>query len=269
MINQLGDSFMSVLDKFQLEGQVAIITGGGRGLGKAIARGFAEAGANVVIPDIQEDLARETAGELEQLGVQTIGIDIDVTSEDQVKQMVETTIEEMGRIDILMNNAGITKLKAAEKLSKEEFQGIIDVNLTGAFLCSREVGKYMIDSGTPGKIINMSSMSSFIANYPQKQMAYNVSKAGVTMMTKALASEWVGHGIRVNEIAPGYMATEMTKDFFEEDPERAQRYYIEGTPMERPGEPEELAGVAVFLGSEASSYMTGATVRVDGGYTIR
>ena len=260
---------MSVLDKFQLNGQVAIVTGGGRGLGKAIARGFAEAGANVVIPDVKGKLAHETADKLEELNVKTLGLKTDVTKEDQVRQMVETTIEEMGQIDILMNNAGITKLKATKELSKEEFQKVIEVNLTGVFLCSREVGKYMIDSRTDGKIINMSSMSSFIANYPQKQMAYNVSKAGVTMMTKALASEWVQHGIRVNEIAPGYMATEMTKDFFEEDPERTQRYYIGGTPMERPGEPDELAGVAVFLGSDASSYMTGATVRVDGGYTIR
>jgi len=260
---------MSLLDQFRLEGKVAIVTGGGRGLGKAMARGMAEAGAKLAIPDIQKDLAEESAADLAELGVDTLPIHADVTDAESVERAVERVLEEWGRIDVLLNNAGICKNIPAEDMSEADWQEVIDVNLKGVFLCAREVGSHMIERGEGGSIVNISSMSGFIVNYPQPQVSYNASKAGVTMITKSLASEWAQHGIRVNQIAPGYMATEMTKKYKSSHPEEAERFWITPTPMQRLGEPEELAGAAVYLASEASSFTTGSTIVIDGGYTVR
>jgi len=260
---------MSVLDRFSLDGKVAVVTGGGRGLGKAMAKGLAEVGANLAIPDIQEELAEESAADLEEHGVETLSIHADVTDPESVENMVDRVLEKWGRIDILLNNAGICRNIKAEEMSEAEWDAVIDVNLKGVFLCSREVGKHMIDRGEGGSIVNISSMSGFIVNYPQPQASYNASKAGVTMITKSLASEWAQHGIRVNQIAPGYMATEMTKKYKSAHPEEAEDFWIEPTPMERLGEPDELAGAAVYLASDASSFTTGSTITIDGGYTVR
>lgn len=260
---------MSVLDKFSLDGKVTIVTGGGRGLGKAMARGLAEAGADIAIPDIQKELAEESAAELAKVGADTLPIQADVTEVGSVVNMVERVVEEFGKIDILVNNAGICKNIAAEEMDEEDWDQVIDVNLKGVFLCAREVGKHMIERDNGGSIINISSMSGFIVNYPQPQASYNASKAGVTMITKSLASEWAKHGIRVNQIAPGYMATEMTKKYKSTHPEEAEEYWVKPTPMERLGEPDELSGAAVYLASEASSFATGSTLIIDGGYTIR
>ncbi|MEF8849919.1 MAG: glucose 1-dehydrogenase [Candidatus Bipolaricaulota bacterium] len=260
---------MSILDKFRLDGKVAVVTGGGRGLGKAMARGMAEAGADIAIPDIQKELADETAAELEKEGVKTLPIQTDVTDVDSVITMVEQVVEEFGKIDILVNNAGICRNVAAEEMDEKDWDQVIDVNLKGVFLCAREVGKYMIEQDNGGSIINISSMSGFIVNYPQPQASYNASKAGVTMITKSLASEWAEHGIRVNQIAPGYMATEMTKKYTSSHQKEAKEYWVKPTPMERLGEPDELSGAAVYLASEASSFTTGSTLIIDGGYTTR
>ncbi len=259
----------NIMDKFRLDGKVAVVTGGGRGLGKEMARGLAEAGADIAIPDIQEDLAERSASDLEKIGVETLPIQADVTEVESVVNMVERVVEKFGKIDILVNNAGICKNIAAEEMDKNDWDQVIDVNLNGVFLCAREVGKHMIERGEGGSIINISSMSGFIVNYPQPQASYNASKAGVTMITKSLASEWAEHGIRVNQIAPGYMATEMTKKYKSSHPEEAEEYWVKPTPMERLGEPEELSGAAVYLASDASTFTTGSTITIDGGYTIR
>lgn len=260
---------MNILDEFQLEGKVAIVTGAGRGLGKAMAKGLAQAGADIVIPDIREDLARQAAEDIEQFGVKTLPLHTDVTEVESVREMVSKVVKEWGKIDTLVNNAGICRNVPAEEMSEEDWDRVIDVNLKGVFLCGREVGNRMIEQGDGGSIINISSMSGFIANFPQPQVAYNASKAGVTMITKSFASEWAEHDIRVNAVAPGYMNTEMTQKFIDSNPEKAEEYWIKPTPMKRLGEPNELAGAAVYLASEASSFMTGSTMIIDGGYTAR
>lgn len=260
---------MSVLDDFCLDDKVAIVTGAARGLGKAMAEGLAQAGADIVIPDVQEELAEKTASEIEEIGVKTLPLHTDVTKPKSVESMVDQVLEKWDKVDILINNAGVCRNVPAEEMDEEKWDEVIDVNLKGVFLCSREVGNHMIERDDGGSIINVSSMSGFIANFPQPQVAYNASKAGVRMITKSLASEWAEYDIMVNGIAPGYMATEMTEKFVSANPEETERHWIEPTPMKRLGEPEELAGAAVFLSSEASSFMTGSTVIIDGGFTAR
>lgn len=257
---------MGVLDLFKLDGKNAIVTGSAQGLGKAMAKALGEAGANVAIVDININLARQTAEEFsEKLGRKFVAIQADVTREDDVKLMVEKVISSLGHIDILVNNAGIVRHAPAEDMGKKDWDDVIAVNLTGVFLCSQAVGRHMIER-KQGKIINIASMSGLIVNYPQPQVAYNASKAGVIMLTKSLAVEWAKYNINVNAIAPGYMKTSMTAPFFEK--EEYRRLWIEPTPMKRPGEPEELGGAVVYLASDASSFMTGQVLVIDGGYTL-
>ena len=257
---------MNVLSSFNLENKIAIVTGAARGLGKAMATGLAEAGANIVIPDINYKEAEKAADEISELGVETLALKCDVTEKSDVQDMVQKVVGKFNQIDILINNAGICKNIAAEEMSLEDWQEVIDINLTGVFLCSQAVAKEMIDNGG-GSIINISSMSAEIVNYPQPQCSYNASKAGVSQLTKSLAAEWAKHDIRVNAIAPGYMKTELTAEILEKNPERKE-HWIEPTPMKRMGKPEELKGVAVYLASEASSFMTGNIMNIDGGYTL-
>lgn len=258
---------MSVLNEFELDGKNAIVTGGSRGLGKAMATALAEAGANIAIIDIDRENAEQSADEIAESGVETTAVTATVTDEAEMEAMVETVTDRLGSIDILLNNAGVTSNAPAAEMSAEEWQRTIDVNLTGVFLCAKHVGRHMIEQGG-GSIINISSMSGFVANYPQPQIAYNASKAGVVMVTRSLASEWAEHGIRVNSIAPGYMRTDLVDEVLEADPEM-EEIWLDYTPMGRLGRPAELGGIIVFLASEASSYMTGEVVAYDGGYTIR
>lgn len=257
---------MSVLDKFKLDNKTAIVTGAARGLGKAMATGLAEAGANIVIPDIDLEAGEKAAKEIAETGVDTLALKTDVTKENDVKKMITDTLDRFDKIDILINNAGICKHIPAEKMSKEDWQEVVDINLTGVFLCAKEVGKHMLEIGG-GSIINISSMSGYIVNHPQPQSSYNTSKAGVSQLTKSLAAEWAEHNIRVNGIAPGYMKTKLTAQFLEEQPEMKE-YWVEPTPMKRMGIPEELQGTAVYLASDASSFMTGNIIIIDGGYTV-
>lgn len=258
---------MSILEKFKLENKVAAITGAARGLGKAMATGLAEAGANIVIPDIDFEEAEKTANEIKSdCGVKTLALETDITDEEQVVSMVSKTIDEFGKIDILINNAGICKHIPAEEMSKSDWEEVINVNLNGLFLCAREVAKPMIEA-KQGTIINIASMSGYIVNYPQPQVSYNTSKAGVIHLTKSLAAEWAKYNIRVNAIAPGYMKTKLTEVFLEENPELKEDW-VGPTPMKRMGKPEELKGTAVYLASDASSFMTGHTMVIDGGYTV-
>lgn len=254
-----------ILEKFSLAGQTGIVTGAGQGLGKAFATAFADAGANVVVADINAQTGQQTAEELRQLGVDTLFIKMDVSSVASCKKMAEQVFEQFGRIDFLMNNAGICQHKPALELSEAEWRKVIDVNLNGLFFCSQAVAPYMKNAGG-GAIVNIASMSGKIVNRPQMQTSYNTSKAGVIHMTRSLAVEWAPYHIRVNAIAPGYMNTEMAAPFFESEEFGGE--WFEFTPMKRPGEPEELCGAALLLVSQAGSFITGETISVDGGFTL-
>jgi NAD(P)-dependent dehydrogenase (short-subunit alcohol dehydrogenase family) len=254
-----------VLDRFSLAGQVGIVTGGGQGLGKVFCHAFAEAGADVVVAELNPVTGSATAEEICAKGCRCLSIETDVRQRESIDAMVERTLAEFGKIDFLMNNAGIVKWDPAENVAEEDWHDVMRVNLDGVFFCSQAVGQHMI-ARRSGRIVNIASMSGLIVNRPQAQASYNTSKAAVIHLTKSLASEWAPYNVRVNAIAPGYMATPMAQPFFD-DPEYGGMW-IDAIPMKRPGQPEELGPVAVFLASEASSYVTGATIVVDGGYTV-
>jgi NAD(P)-dependent dehydrogenase (short-subunit alcohol dehydrogenase family) len=260
---------MSVLDTFRLDGETALVTGAGRGLGQRMATGLAEAGADVAIADIDADTGTETAATIaDETGSATTFVRADVTSGDDVEAMFDGVEAELGPVDVVVNNAGIVENAPAEEMTVEQWERVVDVNLTGVFRCAKHAGARMLDRGAEGSIINIASMSGHIANYPQPQAGYNASKSGVAGLTRSLASEWAEDGIRVNAIAPGYMRTEMVDSTLAEDPEMEETWLAD-TPMGRLGRPKELKPVAVFLASAASSYMTGEVVFVDGGFTIR
>lgn len=259
---------MATLDRFDLDGKTAIITGGNRGIGFGIVDALAGAGADVVIAnrDVEagEAAAEETADEH---GVRVEAIGVDVTSEPAVEAMVAETVNTFGAIDVLVNNAGITINTPAEEMTLEEWQRVIDINLTGVFLCSKHVGAEMID-GDGGSIINISSVSAFGANHPQPQVGYNASKAGLEGFKLQLASEWAEHDVRVNNINPGYIKTEMVEDVLENDPEMAAVWKRRMLLDEMAG-PESVGSLATYLASDASWYMTGESIKIDGGYTVR
>jgi NAD(P)-dependent dehydrogenase (short-subunit alcohol dehydrogenase family) len=256
---------MSVMEKFNLKGNVAIVTGGARGLGKAMATALAQAGSNIVIADIDITEAQKTANELQQEGIETLAIQVDVTQPEQAEHMVNVIMEKFNKIDVLFNNAGIVQHVKIEDMDLSDWQKTMNVNLNSVFIVSKAVGKIMIQQKR-GSIINISSMSGIIVNTPQCQAAYNTSKAAVIMLTKSLAAEWAQHNIRVNTIAPGYMKTELTRPFFEGNSDMV-RQWADLTPMKRPGNPEELQGIALYLASDASSFATGGVFVIDGGYT--
>ncbi len=251
---------------FDLTDRNALVTGGARGLGLAMARALAQHGAKLALFDRDGAQAESAVATLAGEGFTAIALQGDVTRPDDVQAAVEATVSRFGSLDVCLNNAGIVVNVPAEEMTLAEWQQVIDVNLTGVFLVAQACGRQMIRQGK-GSIINIASMSGLIANYPQPQCSYNASKAGVIMLTTSLASEWARHGVRVNAIAPGYMRTELTAKFFQ-DPEII-RQWLEPTPMGRPGEPHELGGLAVYLASDASSFMTGSTLVIDGGYTCR
>lgn len=254
-----------VLDQFSLAGQVGIVTGGGQGLGLAFCQAFAEAGADLVIAEINPVTGPQAAGRIQGMGREALFVQTDIRKKDQIDAMVARALDKFGKIDFLMNNAGVALWRAAEDNSEDEWRNLMDVNLNGLFFCCQAVSKHMI-SRKSGCIINIASMSGSIVNIPQLQAAYNTSKAAVIHLTKTLAVEWAQHGIRVNAIAPGYMSTPMTQSFFE-DPQIGG-VWTNLTPMKRPGKPEELGPLAVFLASQASSFVTGATILIDGGYSL-
>lgn len=258
-----GRKFMDYSKLFSLKGKTTLITGAGRGLGRAMAEALAQAGSNIVVADLDKAAAEETVKILKKYNVGTLAIENDVSNETNVINMVDKSINKFGKIDVLLNNAGICQKIKMEDMSLAEWKKTMDVNVNGVFLVSKYVGKKMIENKS-GSIINMASMSSFIAN-TEAQCAYNASKSAVAMMTKCMASEWVSHNIRVNAIAPGYMETEMTKPIFEPGGELA--HVLDLVPMKRLGEPYELGGLAIYLASDASSFATGSVFKIDGGYT--
>lgn len=246
-----------------LEGLSAIVTGGSRGIGESCAYALAREGANVaIIVGKSTEEAEEVAEKIRQMGVDACAIQCDVSNPDDVKRMTDEVVGRWGKIDILVNNAGITQGKAAEELAIEDWKRMIDVNLTGVFLCAQAVGKKMIELGVHGSIINISSICGHIVVIPQKQCHYNAAKGGVGMLTKSLAVEWAEHGIRVNAISPGYIKTKIL-DFAKE----LHPLWIEKTPVKHMGEPEDIAEAVLYLASPKAKYVTGSDWIIDGGYT--
>lgn len=253
---------MSILDKFKLDGKIALVTGSSRGLGKVSAMGLAEAGATVVINSTHIEAAQKVADEIKAKGGKAIAIEADVSDQKQVNAMMDEIMSQFNQLDIVFNNAGIAAVAPAEEMPLEQWQKTIDVNLTGVFLVSQAAGKIMLKQ-KQGSIINMASMSAHIINVPQKVADYHAAKAGVVALTRCLAAEWAPSNVRVNAISPGYHKTEMAMQWEEVHPT-----WIERIPMGRMAEMEELQGLVLFLASDASSYTTGSEIITDGGYTL-
>lgn len=254
--------------QFDFKNKTVIITGAERGIGLEIAKGFAACGANIVIAGVMQEEFEKAKTQVEEFGVPCLCVYTDVSCETAVQNMVASVKERFGRIDILVNNAGINKSEPAETMSLETWQKVLNVNLTGTFLVSREVGAVMLEQGV-GNIVNVTSMSGLVVNpLPQTQCAYNSSKAGAIMLTKCMANEWAERGIRVNAIAPGFMRTPLTQRRLDTPNDPSVAKWYSGTPMNRIGTPEELVGVALYLASDMASFTTGACISVDGGYTV-
>jgi 2-deoxy-D-gluconate 3-dehydrogenase len=253
------------MDLFDLRGKVAIITGGNGGLGRGMAVGLANAGAHIVIAARNAAKTAATAAELRHAyGVQVLELGVDVCQESDVYRMVEQTLQTLGRVDILVNNAGTNIRKPAESLTSADWQTVLDTNLRSAFLCSQAVHAPMARDGG-GKIINNGSMFSLFGG--SHVLAYAASKGGVVQLTKSLAVAWAKDNIQVNAILPGWLRTDLTNNAMQELPGLYERV-LARTPQGRWGEPDDLAGVAVFLASRASDFVTGVAIPVDGGYSV-
>jgi NAD(P)-dependent dehydrogenase (short-subunit alcohol dehydrogenase family) len=253
------------LEKFRLKDRTAVVTGGGQGIGLACAEALAEAGARVVIADRDQQAADAACARLKASGYAAETVVMDVTDSARVAEVADQLASRHGKVDILVNNAGIARSETpAELVTDEHWLNVTDVNLNGTFWCCRAFGKHMLEAKS-GSIVNIGSMSGFIVNKPQAQCYYNASKAAVHHLTKSLAAEWGARGVRVNAVAPTYIATPLNA-FVKNSPQMYDAW-IGGTPMARMGEVDEIASVVLFLASDAASLMTGSIVLVDGGYT--
>ncbi len=253
-----------ILDAFRLDGKVALVTGAARGLGLAMATGLAEAGADIVGIDVITPLS-ETKRRIESVGRRFVEIRADLSKTNDIQRILGTAKEELGGFDILVNNAGIIRRHPAHEYPAEDWDAVINVNLRSLFFLTQAFGKALIEEGRHGKIVNVCSMLSFSGGI--LVAPYTASKSAVAGITRLLANEWAQYGINVNGIAPGYMATDNTAPL-RADPER-NREVLSRVPMNRWGEPEDLCGTVVFLSSDASDYITGTIVRVDGGWLTR
>jgi gluconate 5-dehydrogenase len=253
---------MRVQELLDLRGKTAVVTGGGSGIGRQMATGLAELGANVVLCARKLERCEEAAEQLAALGVRALALRCDVRSPDDVQAVVRTTLEELGSLDVLVNNAGTSWGAPAEDTPLEGWQKVLDVNLTGVFLCSQAAGRVMIERGG-GSIVNIASVAGLRGSPPgaMDAIAYSASKGGVISFTRDLAHKWARYGIRVNAIAPGWFPSDMSNFLLERHGDR----FLEGIPMRRFGGPDDLKGAVAFLASPASAYVTGHTLVVDGG----
>jgi NAD(P)-dependent dehydrogenase (short-subunit alcohol dehydrogenase family) len=250
---------MEVVEKFRLQGKVALLTGAGRNLGKSIALSLAEAGADVAVTSRTLSEIQITEQEIRKKGQKALAIPMDVTELNQVEKTIQKIVSEFGRIDILVNNAATRSFKSILEISEAEWRSVIDTNLTGAFFCCKAVGPYMIRQGG-GRIINISSRIGLqgMAN----RAAYCASKGGLIQLTRALALEWAPYNILINSVAPGLMKTPETTQALRNG--RASEI-----PLKRAGEPDEIAPLVVYLASEACTYMTGEVILIDGGWAVQ
>jgi NAD(P)-dependent dehydrogenase (short-subunit alcohol dehydrogenase family) len=252
---------MGVLDAFSLMGRTALVTGGNRGIGLALTKGLAEAGARVAFVSRDEEQNRKTQQNLNKFGLDTVALRGDITT--HAATVVDQAVERLGGLDIVVNNAGICFHRPALEVPDEEWDTVFEVNVRALWKVSQATGAYQKEHGG-GTIINIGSISAMIVNRPQWQPAYNASKAAVHQLTKSLAAEWAPYNIRVNALAPGYIKTEMAQVDLPEFKPR----WIDDAPQQRYALPEELAPTIVYLASDASSFMTGNVLVIDGGYTV-
>ena len=252
---------------FRVDNRIALVTGAGRGMGGTFAVALAHAGADVVVtelPDLEED-AHQTADAVVATGRRAMVAPLDVTEQASIHALVDRVLDEWGRIDILVNNAGLNIRQFAVDVTEEAWDKVVDTDLKGVFFCSQAVGRHMVARGGGGKIINISSQLGVVGE-PQR-IAYCASKAGVVNVTRVLALEWAPHGINVNAIAPTYVRTPLVDTLLAD--EAVRESIVRRIPMGRVAEPEEIAGVVVFLASPASNFVTGSTLLVDGGWTAQ
>lgn len=245
----------------KLEGKVALITGGARGIGKKIAQRFISEGANIAVCDVNPDEARSTAAELSTDGCDVRAYTMNVADDANVAEAVKKVMDDFGRIDILVNNAGITRDALMMRMKQEDWNAVISVNLTGTFNVSKSVVRFMVKARF-GRIVNIASVVGVMGN--AGQVNYSASKAGVIGLTKTMAKEFASRSITVNAIAPGYIQTEMTEHINEQ----AKEAFLKAIPLNRPGTPEDVSGTALFLASDDASYITGQVVCVDGGMVM-
>jgi NAD(P)-dependent dehydrogenase (short-subunit alcohol dehydrogenase family) len=255
-----------ILERFRLDGRVALVTGGGQGIGRAFAHALGEAGGKVAVVDLVAQKAETVADELSNKGIEAIAVTADVTKAEQIQKMVDTVVDKWDTLTIGVNNAGIGEWTAAEDVTEANWDKMMNLNLKGVFLCAQAEGQVMRKVGY-GKIINTASMSGHIVNTPQKQAVYNTSKAGVLHLTRSLAAEWATRGVRVNSISPGYTRTQLVDDLLQ-TPEGKEMlpHWLSFTPMSCLVEVTDLQGAIVYLAAEVSDFMTGHDMVIDGGY---
>jgi 3-oxoacyl-[acyl-carrier protein] reductase len=245
----------------RLKDKVALITGGARGIGQAIAMTFAQEGADIVIADVNLEIAQKTASEIESLGRKALALEMDVTNYEKVEEGINKILDKMGKVDILVNNAGITKDNLLLRMSQADWDAVINVNLKGTFNCIKAVSKPMVKQRS-GRIISIASIIGLMGNPGQAN--YAASKAGIIALTKTVAKELASRNINANAVAPGFIQTEMTAKL----PENVKQRMLEAIPLGKLGTPGDVANVCLFLASEESSYITGQTITIDGGMVM-
>jgi len=257
-----------ILERFRLNDRVALVTGGGQGIGRAFAHALGEAGAAVAVVDLVIERAETVAHELTQKGIAALALATDVTQEDQVQAMVDQVVAKWGKLTIGVNNAGAGLWQDAETMTLDQWNKMIALDLTAVWLCAKAEANVMLPVGY-GKIINTASMSGSIVNTPQNQAAYNTAKAGVIQLTRSLATEWAKRGVRVNCISPGYTRTALVDELLQTElGQQVMPIWMGMTPMGRMAETTDLQGGAVYLAAPASDFMTGHDLVIDGGYCV-